>query len=436
MALNFPDPSQSPYVDPVSGLKYVYNTSVGGWEAAIQPPVIVSGTGAPADVEIEGFLYLDTGSSTLYCYRSGQWIPVSSGGGNDGDLAVEVGSIAPNIDLQVQGNLWWDTIGGQLYICYVDADSKQWVPASPTLGAGMNANVITQDTQPAGPVEGDIWFNTSNDVLYVYHDDQWVPTQATTSAIDTITGSSPIVATKTGTTVDVSITQASTTAQGSARYANNNEINNATAVDAALTPARFATSLKTGYVRSYLNTAAEGNGEIHYGVIQLADETEVAAGLNKTKAVTPFTLGKGIGALGTPVGTIIAYAGVAAPKGYLLCDGSQIPLGVGIVQGVEADFTELHGVISTYYAGDGITHLLPDLRGEFLRGWSNGRTGVDAGRQIGSFQLDSAQNPACTSTVSDGSTTTLHGVREESSAVNPDGETRPRNVAILYCIKH
>ena len=88
MALNFPDPSQSPYVDPVSGLKYIYNTSVGAWEAAIQPPVIVSGTGAPADIEIEGFLYLDSGSSTLYCYRSGQWIPVSSAGGNTGDLTV------------------------------------------------------------------------------------------------------------------------------------------------------------------------------------------------------------------------------------------------------------------------------------------------------------------------------------------------------------
>ena len=40
MALNFPTDTSAPYIDPISGLKYVFNSAVGAWEAAIQPPVV------------------------------------------------------------------------------------------------------------------------------------------------------------------------------------------------------------------------------------------------------------------------------------------------------------------------------------------------------------------------------------------------------------
>ena len=44
MALNFPSNTDLPYVDPVSGLKYIYNNAVGAWETAIQPPAVISST--------------------------------------------------------------------------------------------------------------------------------------------------------------------------------------------------------------------------------------------------------------------------------------------------------------------------------------------------------------------------------------------------------
>ena len=55
MALNFPANTSLPYVDPISGLKYIYNTSVGAWEAAIQPPAIVSST-PPDQITIPGLI--------------------------------------------------------------------------------------------------------------------------------------------------------------------------------------------------------------------------------------------------------------------------------------------------------------------------------------------------------------------------------------------
>ena len=55
MALNFPlNPAdQAVYIDPVSGLKYIFNQSIGGWETAIQPPVIVTQTSQNPDISID-----------------------------------------------------------------------------------------------------------------------------------------------------------------------------------------------------------------------------------------------------------------------------------------------------------------------------------------------------------------------------------------------
>ena len=165
MALNFPDPSQSPYTDPVSGLKYIYNTSVRAWEAAIQPPVIITADDAPADIEVEGFLWYNPTNRSLNVYQGDRWVQVSAPGGGDGDLVVEISQFPPSATGRADGDFWWDTISGQLYIWYNDGDSSQWVPASPTLGVGMNANVISQDNPPEGPITGDVWFNTSNNVI-------------------------------------------------------------------------------------------------------------------------------------------------------------------------------------------------------------------------------------------------------------------------------
>jgi microcystin-dependent protein len=101
--------------------------------------------------------------------------------------------------------------------------------------------------------------------------------------------------------------------------------------------------------------------------------------------------------------------------------------------------------------GDGdTTFRLPDLRGEFRRGWDNGR-GLDVGRQIGSRQTDAIQNitggfsgfdlSAGTGAFSVNSTTLGTGPAtgtsrtrapvtfDASKSVRTSTETRPHNVA-------
>lgn len=96
--------------------------------------------------------------------------------------------------------------------------------------------------------------------------------------------------------------------------------------------------------------------------------------------------------------------------------------------------------------------MIDDLRGEFPRGWDDGR-GVDAGRQLRSAQaqgIQSHQHPLGLSTSSDFYTdygaTRLYTVKSSGSYLNGmsnslggatgGAETRPRNVALLACIKY
>jgi microcystin-dependent protein len=77
-------------------------------------------------------------------------------------------------------------------------------------------------------------------------------------------------------------------------------------------------------------------------------------------------------------GEIATFAMSTAPTGWLECDGALISRTL-----YPALFTAIG---TTYGAGDGSTTFgKPDFRGEFLRGWDDGR-GVDSGRTIGSAQ--------------------------------------------------
>lgn len=139
-----------------------------------------------------------------------------------------------------------------------------------------------------------------------------------------------------------------------------------------------------------------------------------------------------------PVGTI-AYFGANTPPGtWLECDGSAVS---------RTTYADLFAEIGTTFGtGDGSTTFnLPDLRGEFIRGWDNSR-GVDAIRTFGSAQSDEFK--AHTHDVDEGRfqgggsgtlasgddyTNTVHDTNPTSEAGGD--ETRPRNIALLPMIK-
>jgi microcystin-dependent protein len=68
-----------------------------------------------------------------------------------------------------------------------------------------------------------------------------------------------------------------------------------------------------------------------------------------------------------PIGAIFPFAGITVPSGYLLCDGSEVPV---------ATYGELFTVIRYYYRNQATligagTFALPDLRGRFPLGRDN-----------------------------------------------------------------
>lgn len=148
-----------------------------------------------------------------------------------------------------------------------------------------------------------------------------------------------------------------------------------------------------------------------------------------------------------PAGSIMYVSRNLPPSGYLKANGAAVS---------RTTYSALFAAIGTTYgAGDGSTTFnLPDLRGEFLRGLDDGR-GVDPSRALGTSQLDAFQGhyhtsyPVCGQagvtgdqrpTVGSGTGSPTNRYALEPS-VGSHGdprvatETRPRNVALLACIK-
>lgn len=139
-------------------------------------------------------------------------------------------------------------------------------------------------------------------------------------------------------------------------------------------------------------------------------------------------------------GEIRQFAFSSVPTGFLVCDGTAVS---------RATYADLFTAIGiTFGAGNGTTTFnLPDLRGQFLRGWSN-LGPIDGTRVFGSTQV--------ATTIGDH--VTLFGSSEIRVPVgNPDSSagnsvahgtaagtvtssqntysTRPDNVAVLMAIK-
>lgn len=155
---------------------------------------------------------------------------------------------------------------------------------------------------------------------------------------------------------------------------------------------------------------------------------------NKITICTEFDAAQ-IAGLQVPIASIHAFATQTVPDGYLICNGSAVS---------RTEFADLFAALGTVWGeGDGSTTFnIPDLRGEFLRGFDAGR-GVDVDRVFASWQedefkshkhsyLDSRQGGRA-----DRIDTTNDNFGQMDSETDPTGgdETRPRNVAVTYAIK-
>ncbi len=144
-----------------------------------------------------------------------------------------------------------------------------------------------------------------------------------------------------------------------------------------------------------------------------------------------------------PVGVPVPWPSATPPTGWLKCNGAAFSA---------EEYPELAKVYPT--------NKLPDLRGEFIRGWDDGR-GVDAGRQLLSSQGDAIRNiegfadggigmsfdairgafyDAGTRSATMANNTTAIGKTDDlgfdaSRVVPTANENRPRNIAFNYIVR-
>jgi hypothetical protein len=90
---------------------------------------------------------------------------------------VTVSQTAPSSP--TAGDLWYHSTQARLFVYYNDGTSSQWVDAAPfNLEGSGAASVSVGATAPSGPSDGDLWYNSNYGRLFVYYkdgtSDQWV----------------------------------------------------------------------------------------------------------------------------------------------------------------------------------------------------------------------------------------------------------------------
>lgn len=180
----------------------------------------------------------------------------------------------------------------------------------------------------------------------------------------------------------------------------------ATGTGGALTQTLHAVSANRKFIRSY-NAAASGWNDW----VELVRADSIENNL-------------------VPVGIPVPWPIATPPTGWLKCNGASFSA---------TTYPELAKAYPSL--------KLPDLRGEFIRGWDDGR-GADSGRELLSAQSHALQQhthtvvvPLRTTDSDRGSNDSLYSVdntqtlTSSGASGNTASETRPRNVAFNYIVR-
>ncbi len=186
------------------------------------------------------------------------------------------------------------------------------------------------------------------------------------------------------------------------------------------------------------NTSFDGSADVTFEVSALqAQKLKIPRLINGV----PFDGTGDIVIDGSPPGSVVAFAVNTPPAGWLKANGAAVS---------RTTYARLFAAIgATFGPGDGSTTFnLPDLRGEFIRGWSDGRTDLDGGRLFGSSQDQLLQGHthsgnttlsflrAGAGGIGGPAAAALTSLGGDSTSGALSGETRPHNVALLACIRY
>jgi microcystin-dependent protein len=200
-----------------------------------------------------------------------------------------------------------------------------------------------------------------------------------------------------------------------------------------------------GALSSYVNQ----DGAVVNGTVSVNGNTTVTGNLTVTGSI----INTGI----VPAGAVMAFAMNTAPSGWLPCNGGSY---------ATATYPALFAAIQYTYGGSGTSFNVPDLRDRFVRGHGStfattfggyqadgvinhthsGTTGTDYPDHTHNYTyrsstaVQSGKSTPCwfgDANRTSGGANSRHQHNFTTSSMSPAGlsETRPKNVALLYCIK-
>lgn len=301
--------------------------------------------------------------------------------------------------------------------------TQQWISNNVTAGTIIPGGTTGQVLAKVSNADGDV---------------HWVdPTQANV-VVDTVTEKQTLAASQTIVTLSQTITY------GLAVYIEGIRLPQGSGVDEwmpdATDPAKFTLgkAYPDGSILQAVNNEPAGSApaplERSKNLSDVLDKATARANLDIFSKSETRQL--------APAGLVAYFGRTTAPTGWMKANGAAVS---------RTTYADLFAAIGTTFgAGDGVnTFNLPDMRGEFARGADDGR-GVDAGRTVGSIQAAYAGSntfSVSTFTVNNGSSavitdaitvngTTIGQQGSETKTVNvTPGDSRPRNIALLACIK-
>lgn len=274
--------------------------------------------------------------------------------------------------------------------------SQQWVLSNVKAAQIIPGGTVTQFLGKASNADGDY---------------QWKEMDAINVTVDTVAEKQLLAANQT--TVDLTVT----TTYGLAVYVAGLRLDKGTGADEWQPDANIPTRLKLG--KSYAaNTritlvnnepAGSAPAPLERGN-NLADVIDKAAGRTNLDVFS-----KSETRTMAPAGLVATFARSTAPTGWLKANGAAVS---------RTAYADLFAAIGTTHgAGDGFnTFNLPDLRGEFIRGWDDSR-GVDGDRVLGSWQSGAMESHIHSATTADAGGHVHTGTTNSAGAHNHAAST-------------
>jgi len=431
--LNFrPDPAQlldgQPAVNINAAQPGLFFKDNNGYMFKVGPasvgPVAPNNNAAGTTGNSVGELWFDTNKQELTVWDGIEWRPADPSELSFSRVVIQPS--APDLNLYPNGALWWNDGNGQMYVLYEDPNGRQWIQVGAGGGGGAGAVVISeQQPDPVNTSAGTLWWNDETGSLFVLYNDGgpeklWIQI-AGSGAINGGQGGS-VTAIQAGTGLvtnngqpittqgTILLRPATTTEIGGVKPGNNvtidadgtinfNGAGSGTVTQIATGPGitggpitstgtiglAAATDVQIGGVKPGVGTAITSDGTLFMtpanegqlgGVIVGEGLSVSAGGVVSVDVVPPGSV---------PSGLVQWFAGNLStiPTGWLYANGSAL---------LVSAFPSLYAAIGRIYSSSQLPpdqFQLPDLRGQFLRGWDDRTSGgLDNNRVLGSVQND------------------------------------------------